>query len=59
MLSHSGGMRCRWEADCYLSDVLRYNPDTSEWEKTGDLDTPRSDHGASAVKWDVIEPFCN
>ena len=42
-----------------FSDVLRYNPDTDEWEKIGDLDTPRHDHGASAVKWDFVAPFCN
>ena len=36
---------------------MRYNPDTDQWEKTGDLDTPRQEHGASAVKWDDIAPF--
>ena len=42
----------------YLSKVLRYNADTSEWEKTGDLDTSRRWHRASAVKGDVVAPFC-
>ena len=53
---YSGGLDSNFN---YLSDVLRYNPDMDQWEKTGDLDTPRSQHETSAVKWDVIEPFCN
>ena len=42
-----------------LSEVLRYDPDTDKWEKTGDLETPREHHGASAVKWETVAPFCN
>ena len=41
-----------------MSEVLKYNPDTDQWEKTGDLNTPRRWHGASVVKWDVVAPFC-
>ena len=51
---YSGG----YDGSSRLSDVLRYNPDTFEWEKTADLDTPRQEHGASVVKWDVVAPFC-
>ena len=47
-----------YDIDNSLSDVLRYNPDTDQWEKIGDLDTPRYSHGASSVKWDVVAPFC-
>ena len=41
-----------------LSEVLRYDPNTDHWVKTGDLYTPRDHHGASAVTWEDIEPFC-
>ena len=40
-----------------LDDVLRYNAATDRWEKTGKLDRPRSNHGASSVKWDDIATF--
>ena len=53
---YSGGLDSSFN---YLSEVLRYNPDMDQWEKIGDLDTPRYMHETSAVKWDVIEPFCN
>ena len=55
---YSGG---REDSETWLtpfSDVLRYNPDTDQWEKIGDLDTPRWGVGASAVKWNVVAPFC-
>ena len=42
-----------------LSDVLKYNAATDQWEKTGDMNTPRRWHAASAVKWDVVAPFCS
>ena len=51
---YSGG----YDGSSRLSDVLRYNPVTDQWEKTGDLDTPRRWHGASVVNWDVVAPFC-
>ena len=35
-----------------------YNCDEDNWVKTGDLATPRRYHGASALNWDVISPFC-
>ena len=52
---YSGG----WDGIYIFSDVLRYNPDTDQWEKIGDLDKGKFDHGVSAVKWDVVAPFCN
>ena len=51
---YSGG----YGGSSYLSEVLRYNPDTDQWEKIADLDKTRRSHGASAVKWNVIAPFC-
>ena len=54
---YSGGQDQGYNGNT-LSDVLRYNPDTDQWEKIGDLDTPRGEHGASVVKWDVVAPFC-
>ena len=50
----SGGL---WDVS-KLSDVLRYDPATDQWVKTGDLDTPRYWHRASAVNWVDIETFC-
>ena len=38
--------------------MLRYNATTDKWQKTGDMDTPRYEHGASAVDWDVTAPYC-
>ena len=40
------------------NDVLMYDPAESQWKKTAELETPRYHHRASAVKWDVIAPFC-
>ena len=35
-----------------------YDTTEDNWVKTGDLATARRYHGASALKWDVISPFC-
>ena len=35
-----------------------YDCAEDNWVKTGDLATPRRYHGASAINWDVISPFC-
>ena len=35
-----------------------YDADEDNWVKTGDLATARRYHGASALKWDLIAPFC-
>ena len=50
----SGG----WWNVSKLSDVLRYDPATDQWVKTGDLETPRYWHRASAVQWVDIKAFC-
>ena len=42
----------------FSSEVLMYDCAEDNWVKTGDLATPRYSHGASAVNWDVIAPFC-
>ena len=43
----------------FFSDVLRYDPATDQWVKTGDMYTPRFYHRASVVTGDVIPQFCN
>ena len=43
----------------YYSEVLRYDPATDQWVKTGDMYTPRFYHRASVVTGDVIPQFCN
>ena len=60
MLFFSGGRSYYDETDTqtFYSEVLRYNATEDKWQKNGDMETPRYDHGASAVDWDVIVPFC-
>ena len=41
----------------FFSEVLRYEPATDQWVKTGDLDTARYGHGTSAVNVEDIAPF--
>ena len=43
----------------YLSEVIQYDASTGDWVKTGDLQTPRSRHGVSAVAWNDISAFCD
>ena len=53
-----GGYSGYWSGNTIFSEVLTYNADTDQWEKIGDLATPRSRHGVSVVKWDDVAPFC-
>ena len=43
----------------YLSEVSRYDPSSETWVETSNMQTPRQNHGISAVDWDEIAPFCN
>ena len=52
--AYSGG----YDGSSYLSEVLRYDASAGDWVKTGDLETPRSRHGVSAVGWNDISAFC-
>merc|ERR1711915_459478 len=42
----------------YLDDVLVYDPETSNWKKTGSMKTARRYHGASLVNIKDVIDFC-
>ena len=52
---YSGG----WNSQSgHFSDVLRYEPTSQQWTKTGDMTIPRHSHGVSTVTWDTVAPLC-
>ena len=45
--------------DGYLNTILKFNPASNEWEKTGDLRFARGYHAAAVVPLKEIKPYCS
>ena len=42
-----------------VADILKFNPATDQWEKTGEMNTARSYHAVTALPLKEVEPFCS
>ena len=42
-----------------VADILKFNPDADQWEKTGEMNTARSYHAVTALPLKEVEPFCS
>jgi len=42
-----------------IADILKYNPATDQWEKTGNMNTARHNHAVAALPLKEVEPFCS
>ena len=40
-------------------DILKFNPATDQWEKTGEMNIPRCNHAVAALPLKEVEPFCS
>ena len=43
----------------YFADILKFNPATDQWEKTGEMNTARNHHAVTALPLKEVEPFCS
>merc|ERR1712098_303072 len=39
-------------------EIMKFNPTTSQWEKTGELIIARSSHAMSVLPLKEIQPYC-
>ena len=42
-----------------LKDILKYNPDTKEWVKTGQMENYMAYHASSVLPITEVKPYCN
>jgi len=42
-----------------LKDILKYNPDTKEWVKTGEMENAMAYHASSVLPITEVKPYCN
>ena len=49
---------CNNGAEYPSGDILKFQADTRQWMKIGDLQVPRCQHGISTVSFETIRNFC-
>merc|ERR1719342_514219 len=42
----------------YLNTILKFNPVSNEWEKTGEMRFARSDHAVAVLPLKEVKPYC-
>ena len=52
--SFEGG---KWDSP-ETGDILKYDPDTETWTKTGAMSVTRAGHTLSPVRWGDYEGYC-
>ena len=51
-----GGLGVKYEN---LNTILKYNPTSNEWEKTGELVSARFFHAVAVLPLKEVKPYCS
>ena len=47
-----------WVVGGYVNTILKYNPASNEWEKTGEMSFARGYHSLAVLPMQEVKPYC-
>ena len=42
-----------------VADILKFNPDADQWEKTGEMKNARHAHAVAVLPLEEVKPYCS